>query len=498
MSIFGDAWRWAKKAVGTVTGGADDAFSAEQATAYQPDKEKFEYDNLGGSNSATGWQTYQLRERQRWADQDKQRQQAQAAGYDTSGKAWEAGAQGSYQDQSAARGGQQGAYSRLMGMADRGPGPSAAEAQLRSGRDANMAQALALARSGRGAGGNASAQRQAQFGNAQQAQQTNQQAAILRAQEENAWRQHQAGLVNAAGGLATQQRGQDLGAAQTQGQMALGMGSLGGQAEQRGLGYSQQGMAYEGMNQQLQANQLQAMMEYEKLKSANEMAARGLNVQSDQLQDSRVLGLGGGLAGGLMMMSDRDAKTDVKGSSPTDFRPAKGYSYEYKPEYQDPQKAPPGEQFGPMAGDLEHIPGVVEQDPQTGMKQVNTGRLALALTPAVSQLQSELDALRAGRGASGGSGTQLSDERAKDLKIRVTELQNENAGLRRRMEPGAIPPENRSGAFGPPAMPGMIPRSQPQQPEAPRNTQPIGPPISADMYWQKLREIRERQAAGKA
>ena len=89
-------------------------------------------------------------------------------------------------------------YDALMGFANRGPGPSAAEAQLRAGADQNIAAQAALARSGRGAGESAQAARQAAFQAADIGQQTNAAAASLRAQEEASWRQQQIQALNAA------------------------------------------------------------------------------------------------------------------------------------------------------------------------------------------------------------------------------------------------------------------------------------------------------------
>lgn len=71
----------------------------------------------------------------------------------------------------------------------------------------------------------------------------------------------------------------------------------------------------------------------------------------------------------------------------TDLRGAKPYAYEYK----DPERHGEGEYVGPMAQDLEHLPGVVERGPD-GMKSINTPRLTLGLTGAVSEQQSRIDA----------------------------------------------------------------------------------------------------------
>lgn len=94
------------------------------------------------------------------------------------------------------------AYDRLNAYATQGPGPSAAEAQLRSAQDQNVANQIALARSGRGAGANANAARQAAFQSADIGQRTAADMATLRANEAAAWRQQQLQALSGAGNLA--------------------------------------------------------------------------------------------------------------------------------------------------------------------------------------------------------------------------------------------------------------------------------------------------------
>lgn len=232
---------------------------------------------------------------------------------------------------------QQSAYQKLMQMGDQGPGPSAAQAQLQSGQDAAMQQSLALARSGRGGGANAAALRNAQFQNAQLSQQTNQQSAILRAQEEANWRAQRGQLYGSAGSLATNQRGQDIGAlqaagalssqqraqdigaaqaqgqmAQAQGQMALGYGGLTAGAENAQQNWWKGQAAEEAQRQALMQNQQQGRQGYEKLYSQNAMGAQGINTQQDLQRDQQTMGLAMAAGGALAMMSDRDAKYDIK------------------------------------------------------------------------------------------------------------------------------------------------------------------------------------------
>lgn len=388
-----------------------------------------------------------------------------AAGYDKTARGWNEQSLGTLQgDARRSRGGQQSAYDRLMMMGDQGPGPSAAQAQLRAGQDANMQQQLAIARSGRGAGAGAAGLRNAQFQGAAMGQQTNQQAAVLRAQEQANWQQQRGQLYNAAGGLASQQRGQDIGTAGLQSQNAMGYGGLGAQAQQNALGYEQQGLgytqlgaqsgiAYEGMRQNMNQVQLQALQQQSQDRMRSHYAAQGMNLNADLQTDQSNKGMVGGALTLLGTMSDRTAKTDVEIVDPwaegqetkqepstasgmagllggalssggkqqpqvydssqwtdlgdmsdirakrditpieaqaeTTVRNAPGYSYEYK----DPQRHGTGRHYGPMAQDLEKTPAgksVVHEGPD-GKKMVDTSRLSLVNTAAINAQQKKLD-----------------------------------------------------------------------------------------------------------
>jgi len=92
-----------------------------------------------------------------------------------------------------------------------------------------------------------------------------------------------------------------------------------------------------------------------------------------------------------------------------DMRGVSSNEYEYKPEYQGAPGTAPGRHVGPMAQDLEHLPGVVETGPD-GMKRVNAPRLSMAnasvagelsrsdesKTKEIDQLKRRLAALEAG------------------------------------------------------------------------------------------------------
>lgn len=75
----------------------------------------------------------------------------------------------------------------------------------------------------------------------------------------------------------------------------------------------------------------------------------------------------------------------------TDLRPAAGYSYEYK----DPDRFGQGRFYGPIAQDLEKTPAgasTVKKAPD-GTKMVDTSRLSLVNTSAISEQQKRMDAL---------------------------------------------------------------------------------------------------------
>jgi hypothetical protein len=110
-------------------------------------------------------------------------------------------AQNRNEDTSPFRNAQTGLVGQLQAQAQ-GQGPSVAEQQLKAAQDQNMQQALALAASARGNVNPAMAQRVALQSQAQANQQSAQQAAVLKAQE-------QLQAQNQLGQLAGQGRSQD-------------------------------------------------------------------------------------------------------------------------------------------------------------------------------------------------------------------------------------------------------------------------------------------------
>lgn len=185
-------------------------------------------------------------------------------------------------------------------------GPSAAQGQLQQATNANQANALAMARSGRGFGASASAMRQAAQQRVGAQQQAANQSAVLRAQENAAWRQRQAANIGTAGQLATSQAATNdarqaalnqagLGAMQAGGNLQLGAGQLGLSGYNQNLA-AQQGAA----NTALSGLQAGAQTEIGANQAGYGMALQGLGQQQQAQQAGGALGLQGyGQAGQL-------------------------------------------------------------------------------------------------------------------------------------------------------------------------------------------------------
>ncbi len=108
-----------------------------------------------------------------------------------------------------------------------------------------------------------------------------------------------------------------------------------------------------------------------------------------------------------------DFERDALPAGVGDFSRVGSREYEYK----DPSApgAAPGRHAGPMAQELESIPGVVEEG-DDGMKRVNTGRLSLANASATGENARELEQLRRRLDALSGA---TSEENDPDDVLRV-------------------------------------------------------------------------------
>ena len=209
-------------------------------------------------------------------------------------------------NQAAGTAEQQATYGQLGNFLANGPAPSVAQAQLQQGENQNVANAMALAASGRGQGGGAAAQQQAAFQNAASGQQTNMQAAQLRAQEAQNWQQTQLAAMGQQGnlgsnlaqqGLATNQLGQStmqtgqaqqLQAAQSGAQSLLQAGQLG---SQNAFNYTNLGQTQMQSDQALRGN----MFNNQQAVQAQIAIA---NQQDQEKANAATLGFVGGLLGG--------------------------------------------------------------------------------------------------------------------------------------------------------------------------------------------------------
>lgn len=320
----------------------------------------------------------------------------------------------------------------LNNFANQAEGPSAAQAQLQAGSDAAQRSAMSMARSGRGAGDSAAALRDASFRNAETQGTVAGQAAQLRAQETDTYRQRQLAALNAAMGGSTALRGSDAQAAQlAQGnraqdlaaqQQAASQAQFGTQTSLQqtqlndaarqglystGLGYAQLGQQGELGYAQLGQNAYNSQADYELQQQQMALDAAKANQSADLEKDSGFIGTLGGLAGGAMaMFSDERLKKDIKaekalaralgkesgGGELETLGKAPAYSYRYK----DPSMpgTAPGVQRSSMAQDLERGPHgdrVVTDTPRG--KMVNYDEVVKLTPGALTELNQRLHAL---------------------------------------------------------------------------------------------------------
>lgn len=295
-----------------------DLFSAEDAKAYNPNKDKFKWGGEGVDQSALS---------QGYRDM--------GAGYRNASGPDYTMANGSQSDAKSARAaglvpweGQLDAANAAMKFAEQGPGGNdAAQAQLRQATNENMGNALALSRSGRGLGGSQAAMSQAIAQNATTGQQAANQSAIMAAEQKRADQlaQLQAlGLAQqgygAAGNYMLGQQGADAAMAGQQIQQAQYGTDYGLQAGQLGLAYEREANA-------LEQQQLEALIAEEQMRSGNTMAAQNTNIQSDNQRDQGMIGMIGGAIGAMSMLSDEREKTSKKRTSAAEMIRDLGFDY---------------------------------------------------------------------------------------------------------------------------------------------------------------------------
>jgi hypothetical protein len=162
-----------------------------------------------------------------------------------------------------ARGSQDALLQQLLDQAA-GRGPSPAQMMLQQAADRNLSDAAALTNTQRGLGATA-ASSQVAGQRAQIGQETARDAGILRLQE-------QMQAVQAAGGLASNMRGQDVGQAQAQAQVQLAKDNLNASIKQ----------AYIGMGLSAEEADRRALIDLEKLQTGQALTLTGMNQQEFQ------------------------------------------------------------------------------------------------------------------------------------------------------------------------------------------------------------------------
>jgi len=312
----------------------------------------------------------------------------------------------------------------LLALGQMPAGPSAAELAMRAQGQQAVQQQAALAAGARG-GNSALALQNAAANSASIGGNLAGQVGIQRAQEDMANRQFSANALSGAASIFGNQNQQALGATQAagagvsqagqlfgaqgqtygaQGQLGLGQGQLGlgaanvltnqgtaaanlylqnqGQNDAYQLGMQNQGNQLVLGQGSLSAGMDAANMQAQAAAEANDAALRG-----------QVIGAVGAAAA---PKSDKRAKKNIKPAGDEIdelFRNAPGYSYEYIEP--DSPGAKPGQNFGPMAQDLEKTragASVVGTD-ANGEKRVDTGRLSLMTTSEVGKQRAQIDAL---------------------------------------------------------------------------------------------------------
>jgi hypothetical protein len=344
---------------------------------------------------------------------------------------------------------QQQALAASLGQAAAGTGgPSAAEATLQRATDRNMRQALSLALGARG-GNQIAALKQAQDVRAEMGQDAAQQAAILRASEQQAAQQ-------ALGGVLAGARGADIGLASDQAQLeqqrmlqqgafgqqtralnaslaqdaALANAGFQQQASMANAGFQQARMLQQGqMDQgtnianlgasvQQRAQRDELIKQYTAMGMTAEQASRQAEIQQRQFEaelmarqqaaaagiDMQGTAQGAQLVGsiaaaaGAAMASDKRAKTKIEDGEEESRRflgSLKPKGFEYKDK-----RFGEGHHLGIMAQDVEKVaPGMVINDTD-GVKKIDMKKALSASLAALGTLGARVEKLE-GRRAKG-------------------------------------------------------------------------------------------------
>jgi hypothetical protein len=269
-----------------------------------------------------------------------------AAGRATPATAYDPGLAAAQTSNAQGGAAQYGLAQQLAGMAAAPQGPSAAQAQLRKGTDAALNANFAMARSGSGFGESSNALDTAGRNAAATTAGAANDSAVLKANEDQAYRQNQANLLGLSGQALTAARSGDSGLAQQMAQQ--GQFNTTAALQQTGLNdqaaASLYGQQLQGQQQALQANQFatqsqQQAIAQQQAEQQNQLSAAqaqqqgttayesGLNDvyatdqqhnidarRLDQSRDKdRVSGVGQaiGAIAGMVGLSDRRSKTRV-------------------------------------------------------------------------------------------------------------------------------------------------------------------------------------------
>lgn len=317
---------------------------------------------------------------------------------------------------------------RQAGLADiltqsaNGQGPSAAQAQLQAGTDASISSALALAHSGRG-GSSSVAMKNALMQNGQTMQAASNQAAQLRAQEQQQARGQLAGVLDSSRGadigVATSQAGLNQGAAlqnsAQQQQTAIANAAnqqqtgLANAANQQQTSLANQDAAFKkndaiakllaqgfSQDQATHAADIQEAQFNADLLARQEAAHNGEALAAGQAQ-TNALGSAISTAGSVIASaSDRRVKKNIDdGEEATRKFLATLHPKSF--EYTD-EKFGKGPHLGVMAQDVEKSPVDVVFDDDDGVKKLDIRKALSASLASLGSLDKRLGKMERKRG----------------------------------------------------------------------------------------------------
>lgn len=299
---------------------------------------------------------------------------------------------------------------QALGGLEAQQGPSAAQAQLASATNRNQSQALAMARSGRGWGGSATALGQASVQAAQAGQEAGNQSAMLRAQEDAAWRQRQASNLNTGASIYQQGKGLEMTQQQQAAQVALQQAQINDQRQVQMQGLAGQnmgaagGLAQQGYGQQLAAQQ-----------AAAGAVQQGYGQQIGAQQAAAEAGLSGITSGGQLMNqglagASQSALSGIQGGGALAQQGLQGASQSALAGAGQAGQLYSGAQQGSLA--TEAMQGQIEgayQGYEQGYQNQLLQAYGIEAGLAVQQANMGNQLIAAGIGAAGGAAGMMSD-----------------------------------------------------------------------------------------